>query len=447
MNTIQANFTAGTVFLWLLALFMLIVACVAHAEVDLSAAMGHSCALAGAKHTGYFRVALKSHNPTTAKERAPLNVALVLDHSGSMAGAKLENTKAAAIKIIEQLKPDDIVAVVAYDTNVTVLMPSTKIGNREGICAAIRSLQPGSDTALYNGTMQGAAEVRKFKSDRYVNRVVLLSDGLANVGPCSTESLAGLGTALRQENISVTTIGLGLDFNEDLMSALASKSDGNHMFAEMPSDVLKAFKDEFMDAMSVVAKSVSIKINFDSHVHPIRGMGREVSINGQNVYAGLVQLYTNQTKYVLVEVEIDPMPANERIQAGTARIEYVDPLKGDVKNLQAATSLSFTESPETVQASENKDVMACVVAQLATEENERAVALRDRGRVEQSRQALQKNAQWLQEQGTKYNSKQLNDLGKANLDQAGKIADEDKWRGLRKSMGKGQYDIKQQTSK
>lgn len=112
----------------------------------------------------------------------------------------------------------------------------------------------------------------------------------------------------------------------------------------------------------------------------------------------------------------------------------------------AILATSFTAWTE-VLANENKAVMECVVAQVATESNQDAMRLRDQGRTEQSKQLLQNNAQWLQQNAAKYNSPTLDKLGKANQEQSNKISDVEAWKGLRKAMGKGQYDIKQQTSK
>lgn len=434
-------------FSQVLVVVLVLTSVAAWSEVTLGVSMGNSCVVAGQKQKGYLRVALTGQAPEGNKKRAAGNVALVLDRSGSMAGEKLARAKEAVIGVLERLAPDDIVSLIAYDNVVTVLCPATKAGDRRTLAATVAGLTPGNATALYDGVQAGAAEIRKFKDGTRVNRIILLSDGLANVGPQTPDDLGALGAALRQEDISVTTIGLGLDFNEDLMTKLAAKSDGNHLFAETATDVLKAFTDEFQDVLSVVAKNVGITVALDPRIRPLRAMGREATISGQAVYAGLVQMYSGQTKYLLLEVELDPISAKEPFQAASAQIEYLDGITGTLERRTGSTMLRATDSPAEAVASENKDVMECVVAQVATESNQDAVRLRDQGHIEQSKQMLQDNAQWLQQNAVKYNSPTLDKLGKANQEQSNKIADADAWKGLRKSMGKGQYDIKQQTSK
>ena len=109
---------------------------------------------------------------------------------------------------------------------------------------------------MFSGVSKGASEVRKFLDSNRVSRVILLSDGLANLGPSTPSELGQLGHSLSKEGISVTTIGLGLGYNEDLMTQLAGMSDGNHAFVQNYSDLTKIFAAEFNTALTVVANQL-----------------------------------------------------------------------------------------------------------------------------------------------------------------------------------------------
>jgi len=206
---------------------VLVGVCPARAErVKLDVALSHPVLLAGKKQTAYLKVGLTGVPLANPEHRAPANIAIVLDRSGSMSGEKIRKAKEAAILAIARLGSEDIVSVVAYNSYVTVLVPATKVSDKHALYSAINRLYAGGSTALFAGVSKGAHEVRKFIAPDRVNRVILLSDGLANVGPSSPEALAALGASLAKEGISVTTIGLGLGYNEDLMFHLAHASDG-----------------------------------------------------------------------------------------------------------------------------------------------------------------------------------------------------------------------------
>jgi Ca-activated chloride channel family protein len=147
--------------------------------------------------------------------RLPLNIAVVIDHSGSMAGAKIEKTKQAAMQLIDQLTTQDTLALVEFDDTVEVLFPTQHVVDREALKAQVQRIEPGGSTALYAGVEAGGKQLLKIDSrTERINRVILLSDGLANVGPSSTAALKGLGRSLSRQGVSVTTIGVGDDYNE-----------------------------------------------------------------------------------------------------------------------------------------------------------------------------------------------------------------------------------------
>ena len=161
---------------------------------------------AGEDQTAVIKVSLETTAPK-AGERAPVNLAVVLDRSGSMRGDKLEKAKEAAITALRRLRSGDLFSLVTYDHRVKTIVPAQDAGNSASIERQIRKIRAGETTALFGGVSQGAAEIRKnLHDERYVHRVILLSDGLANVGPDSPEDLGRLGAALIKESISVTTV-------------------------------------------------------------------------------------------------------------------------------------------------------------------------------------------------------------------------------------------------
>lgn len=415
-------------------------------QVQVDAAMSQSKVLPGQKQTAYLRVAMTGFE-MEGKDRTPVNVAIVLDKSGSMSGEKIEHAKEAALMALQRLRPDDVVSVVVYDSTVNVLVPATKLADRESVYEAVRSIHAGGSTALFAGVSRGANEVRKFLEKNRVNRVILLSDGLANVGPSAPSDLGQLGQSLIREGISVTTVGLGLGFNEDLMTQLAQESDGNHMFAEMPQDLAKAFEAEFGDVLGVVAQDVDVAIRFADGVRPVRGLGRDVAVAGQRVTAKLNQIYASQMKYVLVEVELPGYPAQKTSPfVADVEVSYANMKTDSRDKIQRNVAVQLTERADEAEASIEKDIMASVVEQIGLERNRYALELRDEGNVDEARRVLQENTTYLMRHSERLNNEVLrgqsiaNDLDAQNLDPG-------KWERQRKLMKESQYKVmKQQKS-
>lgn len=118
-----------------------------------------------------------------------MNIAIVLDKARSMQGSKIEEARRGAIEAVKRLGPNDIVSVITYDSTVQVLVPATKLTDKAAVCQKISQIKAGGRTALFAGVSKGAVEVRKFLDKERVNRVVLLSDGKANIGASSPSEL------------------------------------------------------------------------------------------------------------------------------------------------------------------------------------------------------------------------------------------------------------------
>lgn len=347
---------------------------------------------AGKKQTACIKVGIKGFELKSEKERAPLNVALVIDKSGSMSGQKIERAKEAAIQALRRLSPKDIVAVVAFDTEVQVLVPATKLTDIKTIEQKIRALQAGSSTALYGGTQTGAAEVKKFLEKEYVNRVILLSDGQANVGPDSVAALGELGSSLGAKGIAVTTFGLGTGYNEDLMTQLARKSDGNHAFIEEADELADIFRKEFNTALTVVAQEVTCCVTLPEGVRGVRALNRDVSISGQEVRWNWNQVYSNHEQFVLLEVEIPAAENDASREIALASLEYLNMETRATDKLSGKVEVRFSSSPQTVKNSINKPVMEEYLELVGNIENKRAMEMRDKGDVAGAQAAFGRNA-------------------------------------------------------
>ncbi len=389
-------------------------------QVRLTAAVAKPVLPAGQKHLTHLKVGLTGFERAMEKKRAPLNLALVLDRSSSMSGEKIVQAREAAQLAVRSLRDDDIISLVTFDSVIDVPIPATRATDRERLCAQIAAIEPRGYTALFAGVSKGAAELRKFLSRERVNRVLLLSDGQANNGPATPGELAELGASLIKEGISVTTIGLGLGYNEDLMTRLAAASDGRHAFVEHADHLADIFQDELGAAAAVVAQRVKIDILCDPGIRPVRVLGRDATVAGSTVTLALNQLYSGEEKYVLLEVEVPEGSHGLTRDLARVRVSYDNLATNDRDDLAATTQVRFSDSLAEVEAAVNKDVLVAAVTQIATLNNQEAVKLVDEGKRETAIHNLRLNSAYLDENAKKLGSKELaiySDLNDQNLDE------------------------------
>jgi Ca-activated chloride channel family protein len=415
-------------------------------QVRLGLSLGQPVLLADRVQRTWIKISLEGLPLQEDAERVPLNVALVLDRSGSMNGEKLDQAKEAALTALDYLNEDDIFSLVTYDSTVHVLVAATRVGDRYELRRAIESIRARGNTALFAGVGKGAAEVRKFLDDRHVNRVILLSDGLANVGPSSPDELGRLGRRLGREGIAVTTIGLGLGYNEDLMVQLAGNSDGNHVFVEEASDLARIFRNEFGELATVVAQDLTVIIDCAPGVRPLRLLGREGRISGQRVEVRLTQLYAMQEKYLTLEVEVPATEARRKRALATVALDWDD--LGSHRRERASMSgeVSFSVRKAEVEEKLDTDVMAAVSEQQAVVASKEAVKLRDAGKREEAEQLLKKNAAKLKREARVYAApKLLQQSMEMEVDSRNISKDKD-WNRNRKVLRSKQYGIERQQS-
>jgi Ca-activated chloride channel family protein len=417
--------------------------------VELRAELGTPVVVAGKRHTTFLKVGLTGFKLDDRSERTPANIAIVLDKSGSMAGDKLRNAKEAARMAVNLLNKNDIISIISYDSTVNVLVPATRVSDKASINAAIDRMRSGGHTALFAGVSKGAAEVRKFLDKDRVNRVILLSDGQANVGPSSPSELGDLGASLSKDGITVTTIGLGTGYNEDLMANLAGYSDGNHAFVKDAEDLAKIFKYEFGDVLSVVAQDVEIKIQCRNGIKPIRILGRDGTILGQTVRTNMSQLYSEQEKFVLIEVEVPAGRAKQEISLADVSVAYQNMQSKKQDKLADNMKLAYSASREDVKRALNRDVEVSATRQVANEASKEALRLRDSGRLQEAKKVLQKSARSIVEKAEQLGGKEaeaLSSFSASVRDDAEIIAEDKDWNKNRKSFKAKQYKLDKQQS-
>ncbi|MDR1651340.1 MAG: VWA domain-containing protein [Synergistaceae bacterium] len=345
----------------------------------------------GAPRTLTVRALVKPSRAVT--NRAPLAIALVVDKSGSMgADGKMENAKRGALEALELLRREDMAAVVAYDSEAFVLVEATPADKTDSFRRAVSRLKAGGNTGLYYGVSSGAAEIERLARKGYIPRIILLSDGLANVGPSSVRELAALGRELANREITITTIGLGLDYDEDLMTALASESGGNSYFAKTGGMLPDIFRRDMEDAVTLTGRSVRVTFTCGDLVRPIGTIGREGTVERDKIETRIYNLYGAE-KYAMFELEIPDMPSGTTLRAGTVRVEYTDPSSGGSVVLTSPLDVKYTDDPSEAAGSRSEEIAAQAEMAKNARIREDVVRLADEGRSDEAVSLLRSRAE------------------------------------------------------
>ena len=196
--------------------------------------------------------------PMRSGKRLPLNLALVLDRSGSMSGEPLETAKQAIVAALRQLHAQDRVSVVSFDDEVKVEIPSGPVQNLDVLIAQVMRIQCGGSTALYDGWMEGASQVAAQLNREGLNRVILLSDGQANHGLSDAREIARHVRGLAERGVSTTTLGFGRDYDETLLLGMATAGDGNFEHIETASTLPTFFESELQGLTRTSGRTVSL---------------------------------------------------------------------------------------------------------------------------------------------------------------------------------------------
>lgn len=321
--------------------------------------------------------------------RPPLNLTLVLDRSGSMADkGKIEYLRQAAKMAVGQLRERDVVSVVEFDDRITLMWPASHPADIDAVKRKIDELTPRGSTNLAGGLELGIDEAsgaakRLGLSGETLDRVILLSDGLANTGITDHGEIARLASAARTKGVRVSTIGLGVDYDEDLMQAIAEAGGGRYHYVESPAQLAGIFEDELKGAFATRARDVHLAFHGSSAVKRAELIGFAAA-DGPNVGADWPDFYAGETRTVLLRLEVDA-GAEGPLDLGKFDVAWRDAQSGASGTLDLPIRVVVTNDTAASDRTVNKDV--AVEAALA--ESERGLAnnvkLYQQGNYDQAR--------------------------------------------------------------
>lgn len=325
--------------------------------------------------------------------RRPLNLSIVIDRSGSMAGQSLRYAIQAAQALVDNLTAEDIVSVVIYDDTAETIVQPQRVEQKSTIKTQIGKITAGGCTNLHDGWMMACNNVRSRQSTEKINRVLLLTDGLANVGVSDNRTLIDRAREQADKGIITTTLGFGNGFNEDLLIGMANAAGGNFYFIQSPDDAADVFRIELESLLSVAGQNLAVTLQTQDCVQSTGVINNYRSTFSKNqIELFLGDVYAIENKQIAVELSLAPFPDIGIKNIVNLSYKYETLVDGNIQQITDSIPINITVGTEEEANSVKPDTGVVEQAsklRIAKVKDE-AIALADKGDYSAASQKLRK---------------------------------------------------------
>ncbi|WP_224248171.1 vWA domain-containing protein [Hyalangium gracile] len=314
--------------------------------------------------------------------RRGLNLSVVIDRSGSMAGAPLKHALQASRNLVDRMGPEDWISIVAYDDSPMTVLAPQKVQNKAAIEKAIAGVNAAGCTNLTGGWQAGVGHVKTQQSRELINRVLLLTDGQANVGITRPEDILAKVKEATGAGITTTTLGFGTSFNEDLLIGMAGAGEGHFYFIQSPDEAEGVFGIEIEGLSSVAAQNLVVTLQPAPTVKVASVLNRyRFEARGQQVEVGLGDVYTTEDRQLAVELAVDAGATPGTAPLMTLAYKYQALVDGALKEFSGELPVTVTlgSEEEASALSADKNVLAQTSRLRIAQVKDRAVELADKG--------------------------------------------------------------------
>lgn len=320
-------------------------------------------------------LSLQAPTVTTGTRRPPVHLAFVIDRSGSMSGPKMRHARDAVLAGIARLEERDRFAVIAYDDRVDVLAAASDATASAKASASkqVGFLEPRGSTNLEGGWSRAVTEIAGSDANDAVTRVLLLTDGLANIGTADPRVLAGMATNARARGISTSTFGVGDDFDEGLLARMADGGGGTLRYIDEPEKISAYLDDELGEALQVAAREVLLEIAAPSDLEIDVVGPYPVTREAGHARIALPDLVSGQHLEVVVRLRFGPRNLGE---GAAVRFELRD-RQSAFGNPAVSTDWSVVDATNDTGRARDVDVDRLVAERFSARARERA-ALQNR---------------------------------------------------------------------
>lgn len=358
-----------------------------------------------AKKDFFVYISLKGIKAEKTSNRQPLNISLVIDRSGSMSGDKLDYTKKAIDFVIDNVESTDMISIVQYDDKVEVVSETDFVTDKKSLHTKVSQIHAGGSTNLSGGMLEGYSQVKNGKKgsfinqlieivkttqkESFVNRVLLLSDGLANVGVTDLAQLQMIAQKkFREEQIGLSTFGVGADFNEELMTNLAEYGGANYYFIEKPDSIPQIFAKELSGLLAVIAQNTQISVKFaPQYAKCTKVYGYPATITNDKVSINFNDIFSEEQKAVLLHFEV--VKQFDGVLPIEVSLSYDDVIKKLDKITETKTlNLTVTQDENLFKAGIENAVLEQVVLFISNEMFENVLKEMDKRNFAEAKQQL-----------------------------------------------------------
>lgn len=343
-------------------------------------------------------------------KRPPLDVAVILDRSGSMSGDKILAVKQAALDLLKELQPEDRISLVSYSDEVT-FHTERVLADAAGMTMIRQQLLPLEATG---GTALGPAMIRSLellekakRPEEVLAHVLLLSDGQANVGESDPKVLGLRAADGFGAGVSISTLGVGLDYNEDLMTKLADQGGGRYHFIQDSKTIPQVLGDEMAGLVATVATGMTLEMRPSAGVKIDTIFGYPTTSEGSLARARIGSLGAGQSRDIILRVEL-PKASGDSISLGVLALDFTDlTKKGERSHAELALNIKLSPDESAVLAAENTEVTVRVAEVESAAQLEAATRAVATGNYDDARVLLDKDIARLQTLKSKADSEEL----------------------------------------
>lgn len=349
-------------------------------------ALSHRAALGPGERRVFAEVKIKADSGDQARERAPVSLVVALDTSGSMGGEKITQAKQAVIKLIQEMRDEDEIAFVRYESDAKVIQPLARVGQvRASLIEQVRKIEAGGGTNIPAGLGQALSALSEAGSKR-VRRVVLVSDGIDS-GRQQAESIAQTATG---RGVAISSLGVGLDFDESYMASVARAGRGNFAFVKEGAELAKFLRQELDESSSTLLEGATVRLKLPAGVTAGQVTGATLVREGEDAVLQVGSMFAGEERRVVLELIT-------RLPPGETRIFQGDFAWTLLKNNQrvaapwAQLALSGTADPAVEAQGLNGAVLASATSVITSVRQLEAVEAFNRGDGARAQALIQQN--------------------------------------------------------